>query len=353
MSSTNCTYCGKSGKQLRCTCGNANYCNKECQVSDWKNHKPTHKLTDNKINVVLLGENHIDEKCFFKNAQKLSQILVKNEKPMNKQEFLLVSEGNGINPCYQGMGLPTDRIIIEDDQPTTPLESMIDRLLLQQQLVFSIKNGEIHRNEKFSETVIINEAWMMKRATSGFNELLKSIKCEELYEQMINNAFQNKDINDIFKEILTRISIFVNSASSASSANSANSVNSASGGGATEVAPDPDVSDKTLYTMLNDLITTNTHTNFNNLKPLLNYFRESRDKKIIKRVEERINKEPSIKIVIIIFGQLHFQHLKKVIEESRYLKFDSTNSMQLEGFRLKYLKYKQKYLSLKNFIKNN
>ena len=369
MTSKNCTKCGKSGLLRNCPCGKANYCNKDCQVADW----PTHKLTHSKIKVVLLGENHIDEECFSDNAEKLCEILVANGKPMNKQDFLLISEGKGINMCYQVMRLPIDRIIIEDDQSSPPLESMTDIMLLLQQVVFAIKNGEL-REGMYMGGAILTKKFILDR-TSEFNELLKSIDCEQLYKDMINNAFENKDVNNIFKEILTRIlrmfdssavassggggtdmSAVASSSSGGDSASSGTDMSgvASSGGGGGGASSDPDNVDyKIICTMLNDLITQNTYTAYANFLPLLQYLRETRDKKIIKRVEDRIKTEPSIKIVVIIFGQKHFENLKKLIQESRYLKFDSTNSMQLKGYRTKYLKYKQKYLSLKNFNKNN
>ena len=37
-----CTFCKVSkDKLLRCVCGQAFYCNRECQTSDWDNHLPS------------------------------------------------------------------------------------------------------------------------------------------------------------------------------------------------------------------------------------------------------------------------------------------------------------------------
>jgi hypothetical protein len=99
--------------------------------------------------------------------------------------------------------------------------------------------------------------------------------------------------------------------------------------------------------ILSKLIASNSHTKYENFLDLLTYFRTKRDSNIIRRVEDRVRSEESVEVVIIIFGQMHFENLKSLIEKSDILLFDTVKSLTFGGFYKKYLKYKAKYFTLK------
>jgi hypothetical protein len=324
-----CKVCGKSENLSTCAvCHSVLYCSRECQRVDWPAHKLTHpkevKLTPpREVKVVLLAENHSDLECIGKNITKVASII--SPKPgeyMHRSKFLLVSEGRGYNQCYSTLGLPLDRTIIEHG-PEQSLGEMLNKLLLLQQLVFAINMGIIKLGEKKGMFTINKDFFIDRAMNDGFKELLISIDGIKLYEQMIDDAIAKKDISPIFKEILSRI------------------LGKLGAGYERENA------------ILTDMLAKNTFTEYKNFSPLLDYYRETRDINIMRRVEERVRAEPSIEVVIIIFGQMHFGHLKSLIDRSDILKFDSKNSLTFGGYYQKYLKYKQKYIALKaqsNFV---
>lgn len=93
-----------------------------------------------KIPVVLLGELHDDIQCSIENSLKLKAMGV--DTPSRKHEFLLVSEGRGVNPCYEAIGLPHDRILVEHPFGQSKAE-MLDKLLLTTELLTNVLEGTV------------------------------------------------------------------------------------------------------------------------------------------------------------------------------------------------------------------
>lgn len=56
-----------------------------------------------------------------------------------------------------------------------------------------------------------------------------------------------------------------------------------------------------------------TDGSFRNLKTVFRSFRETRDTNIIRRITDRVNGNPDVDLVIIIFGQAHFANLRRLI----------------------------------------
>jgi len=288
---------------------------------------PKQEKPKRKVNTIVLAENHADMECIVKNSKQLMSILVPEGVSLAKNKFLLVSEGRGINPCYEALGLPVTRIIQEHNEKQT-IEEMIDKFLLQQQFIFVVANGQLKNGSTIPNTdVVISKEWFMSRALNdGFKELLEMIgNGIELYDRMIDESLVTpsnlNSVNEILKEILTKIITVLD-----------------------------DHLFRVEKEILSAIIASNSHTKFENFRDLLTYFRTKRDLNIIRRVEERVRSEESVEVVIIIFGQMHFENLKSLIERSDILKFDTVKSLTFGGFYKKYLKYKQKYISLKKEI---
>jgi hypothetical protein len=278
-----------------------------------------------KVNTILLSEHHADQNCMIRNVNQLMSIVLPKNVPLSKSKFLLVSEGRSINPCYEALKLPVARIIIEHDAEQT-INEMLDKLLLQQQLIFDVAANDQKKNGYIipKTDIVLSKEWFMKRKNSdGFTQLLRMIvNGNGLYERMLDEIFvvptNIEAVNQIFREILTKIICLL------------------------------DNSFRREKEILSELIESNKYNKFENFIGLLTYLREKRDRDIIRRVEERVRNEPSIEVVVIIFGGLHYANLKSLIEQSDILKFDATKSLTLGGgFYEKYLKYKQKYIALK------
>jgi hypothetical protein len=70
-------------------------------------------------------------------------------------------------------------------------------------------------------------------------------------------------------------------------------------------------------------------------------FRSSRDEDIIRQVEEKAKSENStLRVIVIIFGALHYDNLRKLIQQSPVLEFDSTKSSNIKfgGKKMKKIK---------------
>jgi hypothetical protein len=93
---------------------------------------PKQNKSKRKVNTIILAEHHEDMKCMIKNSKQLMSILVPEGVSLAKNKFLLVSEGRGINPCYEAFGLPVERTIQENIDARQTIEEMINKLLLQQ-----------------------------------------------------------------------------------------------------------------------------------------------------------------------------------------------------------------------------
>jgi hypothetical protein len=65
---------------------------------------------------------------------------------------------------------------------------------------------------------------------------------------------------------------------------------------------------------------------FRNLKTVFRSFRETRDANIIQRIVTRVNENPEVDLVIIIFGQAHFANLRRLIESNALFRFSDRSN---------------------------
>lgn len=255
-----------------------------------------------KIPVVLLGEMHEDFGCAVQNISTLTDILGLNAgRPLGKPEFLLVSEGRGINPCYQRLRLPPDRIIIEHPPGQSKIE-MFDKLILMTDLLMNVLEGNVNKQctgaaagRGIPDSVTIEPQFFMNRAKrDGFWPLLQAVQNgTTIYEQMVNVAFLGNipQFYVLFNEILARL---------------------ISTGYLDDLSMSAEIKGR-----LQSFIATRDKRPFIELGTL---FRASRDADIIRRVEERARSENStLNMVVIIFGAIHYDNLKTLIQRSGVL----------------------------------
>lgn len=262
-----------------------------------------------KIPVVLLGEMHEDVQCSLKNRSTLMDIMgIKAGHPLGRHEFLLVSEGRGINTCYRTLQLPSDRIIIEHPSGQSKTE-MLDKLVLMTDLFMNVLEGIVKQGTgaaagpSIPDSVTIEPQFFMKKAKDdGYWPLLQAVpNGTTIYEQMVAAAFsRNKpQFYSLFNGILAHLisSDYLNDVSMSAE----------------------------IKRRLQSFIATRDDRQLIELGTL---FRVSRDADVIRRVEERARSENStLKVVVIIFGAMHYDNLIALIQRSGVLQVDprSTN----------------------------
>ena len=262
-----------------------------------------------KIPVVLLGEMHEDVQCTLQNISTLRNIMgTAAGRPLGRHDFLLVSEGRGINPCYQMLHLPENRIIKEYTCDQSKIE-MFDKLILMTDLLMNVLEGKVKQctgaaaGRGIPDSVTIEPQFFMKRAKyDGYWLLLLEVpNGTTIYEQMVHVAF-SRNIPQFYQLFNTILVGLIDS------------------GYLDDLSMSAEIKVR-----LQSFIATGDKRRFIELGTL---FRASRDADIIRRVEERARSENStLNVVVIIFGALHYDNLKTLIQRSGVLEVDprSTN----------------------------
>ena len=257
-----------------------------------------------KIPVVLLGEMHEDVQCSLKNSSTLMDVMgIKVKKPLSKSDFLLVSEGRDINPCYRVLQLPSERIIIEHPSGQSKAE-MLDKLLLMADLLMNVLEGMVKPGTGAAagvgipDSVTIAPPFFMNRAKhDGYWPLLQAMpNGTTIYEQIVAAAFSRNESQfySLFNGILGHLI-------------SSNYLN--------DVSMSAEIKRR-----LQSFIGTRDDRQ---LKELGTLFRLSRDADVIRQVEERARSENStLKVIVIIFGAIHYDNLMRLIQKSDVLQVD-------------------------------
>ena len=267
-----------------------------------------------KIPVVLLGEKHNDAECLLGTMRKLGDAIGLGQPKTNmlrRNEFLLISEGSDANPCYTHLKLPANRIIIEYASVNQSKVTMIDKLILMTDLLIGVLKGDITRGtgktagQSIPDMVTINEEFFMDRAMrDGYWSLLQSMaNGTRIYKQMVDVAFTNNDeeFYPLYNSILSHL------------------INS-------DYLNDVSTSDDIKRAMTSFIDTRNPV----DLKGLSKLFRMARDVDIIKKVERKaITENSTLKVIVIVFGALHYDHLKTLITDSDALEFDTARSSNI------------------------
>jgi hypothetical protein len=265
-----------------------------------------------KIPVVLLGEMHNDHECSIKNIQKMSDILqLGTPAMMARSDFLLVSEGRGVNACYTSLGLPKDRILIEHSSGQTKLE-IIDKLILQVELLSAVAIGQLKRGtgseagRGIPDMVTIDEDFFIMRARyDGYWSLLQTIPNGiELHEKMITEAFFKNE--EAFYLIYIQFIQYL--------------------------AESNYLDNEQMSSEIKDNLRQFARTRDGRyLKTTLAMLRMSRDASIIKRIEDTARREnATLKLIVVIFGALHYDNLGNLIRGSNALSLDSRSEINID-----------------------
>ena len=344
LGGNNCIVCGVEATHFCARCKKAYYCSPEHQKSDWPNHKkvctkpiattattaestskaaaaPVGSSTDSsssaagvivgtsgsppvvaaavgrRVEVVLLAEEHGQFQCMIRNAGIISGLVVPNGVPRHRRTFFVVSEGRGMNPCYSAMGLPEELAIIEHRRDVQTNTEMMDKLLLLAQLIKAVSES--------SDPILapdgtpIDIAFLRNgRDNDGFLTLLRETGSEDLFEELLACTFEaarKPNWMNTMMGLLKRIR---------------------------DTLPD-NAENNNLRGLIQPLLRDGS---FRNLQTVFRLFRESRDTNIIQRITDRVNGNPDVELVIIIFGQAHFANLRRLIELNPLFRFSDRSN---------------------------
>jgi len=246
-------------------------------------------MSRRKVPVVLLSEIHTDKACAMENVKLLSSLVVPEDpRTADERNFLLVSEGRDMNMCYKAIRLPPSRNIQEYGTEQSDIE-MLDKFLLQQELVYGIADRRYKHGSRLTDTITMSHDFMVERySQNGFKALLAPLQID--YLAMLDAAFRNDrtTVNKMMKDILNKLV------------------------------------DK--FPILLKPIESAEVVSFHSFLPILDKIRKERDNAIIKKVEDRVRAELAngfpLKNVYILFGQLHNANLSDLIRQSDILTLD-------------------------------
>jgi hypothetical protein len=338
LGGNNCIVCDAKATNFCGNCKNTYYCSREHQQNDWSNHKkvckkPTataestpataSKLTGSstdssshasssaagvivgtsgappvaagrRVEVVLLAEEHGQQQCMFRNARIINGLLVPNRKPRHRKTFFVVSEGRGFNACYAAMRLPEELAIIEHRPDVQTNTEMMDKLLLLAELIKAVSDS--------SDPILapdgtpINIAFLRdRRDNDGFLRLLRDTKTENLFEELLACTFEAARKPNWMNTMMRLLKQFM------------------------LTLPD-NAENNNLKSLIEPLLRDGS---FQHLETVFRLFRETRDTNIIQRIVTRVNENPEVDLVIIIFGQAHFANLRRLIESNQLFRFST------------------------------
>ena len=256
-----------------------------------------------KIPVVLIGEVHESRKCLNATVRKLFSIV----DPMAPNEYFAVSEGKGLNNCYKMLTtkFPEDRIIVEDDKLNKKIA--LNLFLLETQLFIAVATGELKRGRGskagpgIPDSITIDENSFLEKGISRFLPILQAMpNGSVIYRQLVDAMFK-KDMGLFYKLYDQILTFLINS----------------------DYLNDLTLSSE-IKRSLNMFIQTK---DYSFLREITRKQGDTRDSDIIKRVEQRaIMENSSLKLIIIVFGGIHYNNLEELINKSSVLEFDSSQS---------------------------
>jgi hypothetical protein len=228
----------------------------------------------------------------IRNADIINRLIVPNGVPRHRRTFFVVSEGRGMNPCYAVMRLPEDLAIIEHQSAVQTNTEMIDKLLLLAKLIKGVSDSSYPILAPDGTPVNI-AFFRNRRDNDGFLRLLRETRSEDLFEELLACTFEAARKSDWMNTMMRLLQQIM------------------------DTLPD-NAENNNLRGLIQPLLKDGS---FQNLKTVFRSFRESRDANIIQRIVTRLNENPDVDLVIIIFGQAHFDNLKRLIESNSLFRF--------------------------------
>ena len=246
------------------------------------------------VSVILLAENHYSSECHAKNRKLVTELLEKHKIP--KETIVFVSEGDRINPCYLRLGIQPSNIIIEYEVSNKPMYHyfqlfMFSFIMFESTIsgVRPLKEEDFKHNGKlFSKMLrkIPEDAGMLSyiklihlSLVSNEPEYRKELLhlCELLHDHAFNDEVPNE------KAFLQRLAMSI-----------------IEHNGEFEYADSPGGP--------------------------LEEIDKKREKAVLDKMNVRVQGDPTITTVVIIFGKAHYRNLQKLLLQSQIFKMDKSLS---------------------------
>ena len=251
---------------------------------------------DSPVRVVFLAERHYDDKCDSKNIRLITEFLLER-KNVPAESVIFVSEGDGVNPCYQQLGIPPENIIREYNPGSAlPTFHYLQLFMLSTQEFEDTLDGYNPSSRRELTISSLSAANLLVRIPNneGMNAIRQLIDLAlagdipgyaalimNLYQLIHDHAFNHeKPAEKQFLQGLTA-SMLANNGRFA-------------------------------YAFSDD-------------GPLEKIFNK-REKAIIAKMEERVKADNSISTILIIFGRHHYKNFKTLLSSSSLFLLDDTLS---------------------------
>lgn len=249
---------------------------------------------DSPVRVVFLAERHYDDKCDSKNIRLITEFLLER-KNVPAESVIFVSEGQGVNPCYQHLGIPAKQIIREYTPGSElPTFHYLQLFMLHTQQFEDTLDGYNPSSRRELTISSLSAANLLVRIPNneGMNAIRQLIDLAlagnipgyaalimNLYQLIHDHAFNHeKPAEKQFLQGLT----------------------------ASMLANDG----RFAYAFSDD-------------GPLEKIFNK-REKAIIAKMEERVKADNSISTIVIIFGRHHYKNFKTLLSSSSLFLLDDT-----------------------------
>jgi hypothetical protein len=265
-----------------------------------------------KIRVIILTEEHYSEECKMKNRRLLGEILQRQNVP--RESILFVSEGNHVNPCYEGLGIPEGNHILESDNPA------VSNMYQLQMLMFVSETYE--KMLSFQEV----DMEMFKYMVRGFMPLLKKLPEGAASFKKITSAIlikkgemelQQKE--EIYREHLLALYKLIHEHG---------------------FKDEPAELREFLQGIVQKIIKVNGK--YSSLHPIFDEIFDRREKNVLEKVTSRIQADPTISTVVIIFGGYHHSRFEKLFASSPLFLVDDSLSNTTVSNKRKSKRRKQK-----------
>jgi len=249
----------------------------------------------NPVRVIVLAERHYSDECDVKNIRLLTEFL-KERRNVPDETILFVSEGENVNPCYSSVGIPPSNVIVEYESPEKPTYHYFQLFMLYTEVFEQTVRDEIPHNKRE----------LTSNGVSIKNFLLKvpDMKGIQSYIKLRDLCLMNNE-PEYRKELLKLYQLLHDHAFN-------------------DETPEEKAF---LQRLARSMIEHGGHFDYAYSAggPLEEIY-EKREKTVINKMKMRVEADPSITTVVIIFGKKHYNNFKRHFSQSPMFIMDDSLS---------------------------